>query len=74
MRSGRVLIGGKTNITCYECGIKGHYSNECPKKLNEAPQSIACPRSQGITEDRVKGCNSLSILNKTEIAFQSNLE
>jgi hypothetical protein len=27
----------KVNIVCWECGIKGHYSNECPKKLNLAP-------------------------------------
>jgi hypothetical protein len=71
LRSGKIVTGGKTNITCYECGIKGHYSNECPKKLNEVPQSIACPRSHGITEDHVKGRNNP---NKMETPFQSNLE
>jgi hypothetical protein len=70
----KIVTGGKTNITCYECGIKGHHSNECPKKLNEAPQSIACPRSHGITEDRVKGRTSLTILSTTETPFQSNRE
>ena len=29
----------KSQITCFECGVKGHYSNECPKKLAKiAPQ------------------------------------
>jgi hypothetical protein len=44
LRSGRTLpkntfpnTGNKTNITCYECGTKGHYSNECPMKLNANP-------------------------------------
>jgi hypothetical protein len=26
----------KINIVSWECGTKGHYSNECPKKLNPA--------------------------------------
>jgi RNase P subunit RPR2 len=44
LRSGRTLSkntypkhGDKTNITCYECGTKGHYSNKCPMKLNADP-------------------------------------
>jgi hypothetical protein len=44
LRSGRELpkntfpnTTDKTNITCYECGTKGHYSNECPMKLNADP-------------------------------------
>ena len=28
----------KSTVTCYECGVTGHYSNECPKKLNAAPK------------------------------------
>ena len=28
----------KSTVTCYECGVTGHYSYECPKKLNAAPK------------------------------------
>ncbi|MEI4896452.1 CCHC-type zinc finger protein, partial [Klebsiella pneumoniae] len=27
-----VVEKDKSQVTCYECGTKGHYSNECPKK------------------------------------------
>ena len=27
-----VAVKDKSQITCFECGVKGHYSNECPKK------------------------------------------
>jgi hypothetical protein len=33
--------GDKSGVTCYESGIKGHYSNECPKKLNDASKPTA---------------------------------
>src|SRR5664279_3853187 len=40
---GNPRFGGKTSypnkinlsdVTCFECGLKGHYSNACPKKKN----------------------------------------
>ena len=30
----------KSNVTCYECGVTGHYSNKCPMKTaNNAPRT-----------------------------------
>ena len=36
----------KSNVTCFECGVTGHYSNECPKKLMKAAPNAAPPAQQ----------------------------
>src|SRR4051812_26824242 len=36
-----VAAKDKSQVTCYECGTKGHYSNECPKNIAAAPNANA---------------------------------
>ncbi|KAK1680747.1 hypothetical protein QYE76_041595 [Lolium multiflorum] len=36
----------KSTVNCYECGVVGHYSNECPKKLAKNAANTAAPAQQ----------------------------
>ncbi|KAK1683646.1 hypothetical protein QYE76_044494 [Lolium multiflorum] len=36
----------KSTINCYECGVVGHYSNECPKKLAKIAANTTAPAQQ----------------------------
>ena len=44
----------KSQITCFDCGVKGHYSNECPKKLAKIIPKADAPaqRQRRVTNGR----------------------
>ena len=41
-----VAANDKSQITCYDCGVKGHFSNECPKKLAKIAPKTDAPAQQ----------------------------
>ncbi|KAK1607597.1 hypothetical protein QYE76_031270 [Lolium multiflorum] len=41
-----VATKDKATITCYECGVVGHYSNEFPKRLAKLAGNTAAPAQQ----------------------------
>src|SRR3954468_1550499 len=60
-----VAAKDKSQVTCYDCGNKGHYSNECPNKKNvAAPNANAQLNSSvvfGPEEDLPQGIHSTAM-------------
>ncbi|KAK1684150.1 hypothetical protein QYE76_044998 [Lolium multiflorum] len=44
-----VATKDKSTITCYECGVVGHYSNECPKRLAKLAGNNCCTQQRRVS-------------------------
>ncbi|KAK1580005.1 hypothetical protein QYE76_017223 [Lolium multiflorum] len=44
----------KSTVNCYECGVVGHYSNECPKKLARIAANTQLLSSAALPEEGIR--------------------
>ena len=64
------------NVTCYNCGKKGHYSNKCraPKKTNDSPRPASATVPQP-KKDKKSGKTQLNWISAphSRISYRSDL-
>ncbi|KAK1677586.1 hypothetical protein QYE76_038434 [Lolium multiflorum] len=68
-----VATKDKATITCYECGVVGHYSNECPKRLAKlAEHRCTCSAQRRISTGKKFAPNNPN--NRNGRLFHMNTE
>ncbi|KAK1627846.1 hypothetical protein QYE76_002161 [Lolium multiflorum] len=64
----------KATITCYECGVVGHYSNECPKRLAKIAANTAALLRTNALRRKKEPNNNGRYYNMTPPKLKKHLE